>query len=71
MLDKLFKYWSIGVLPVMAVFATSYILAVVPALGIFFVSLAFFIGIPTFIGYLIVTEKERKARIKERLKRKK
>lgn len=71
MLDKLFKYWAHGVLPVMAVFALSYIIAVVPNLGVAFISLAFFIGVPTLIGYIIVTEKDRNARIKERLGKKK
>lgn len=71
MLDKLFKYWAHGVLPVMAVFALSYVIAVVPNLGIVFISLAFFVGVPTLIGYIIVTEKERNARIKERLSKKK
>lgn len=71
MLDKLFKYWAHGVLPVMAVFALSYVIAVVPNLGVVFISAAFFVGVPTLIGYLIVTEKERNARIKERLSKKK
>lgn len=71
MLDKLFKYWAHGVLPVMAVFALSYVIAVVPNLDVVFISIAFFIGVPTLIGYLVVTEKERNARIKERLTKKK
>ena len=71
MLDKLFKYWAHGVLPVMAVFALSYIIAVIPSLGIAFILLAFFVGVPTLIGYIIVTEKDRNARIKERLSKKK
>ena len=71
MLDKLFKYWSVGVLPVMAVFALSYIIAVVPHLGAIVVSLLFFIGTPILVGNVIVFEKERKVRIKERLGRKK
>lgn len=71
MFDKLFKYWSVGVLPVMAVFALSYIIAVVPHLGAIIVSLLFFIGTPILVGNVIVFEKERKERIKQRLSRKK
>lgn len=71
MLDKLFKYWAHGVLPVMAVFALSYIITVVPNLDFIFISIALFVGIPTFVGYAIATEKERNARIKERLGKKK
>ena len=71
MLDKMFKYWSVGVLPVMAVFILSYVIAVVPHLGVIVVSLAFFILTPIFVGNVIVFEKERKARLKEKLSRKK
>lgn len=71
MLDKLFKYWSIGVLPVMAVFVLSYIIAIVPHLGTVLISILFFIGTPILVGNVIMFEKERKARIKERLHRKK
>jgi len=71
MLDKLFKYWSIGVLPVMAVFALSYVIAVVPHLGAIVVTVALFIGIPVFVGNIIVFEKERKERLKAKLSRKK
>ena len=71
MLDKLFKYWSIGVLPVMAVFALSYIIAIVPRLGEVLVVIVVFIFIPVFVGNIIVFEKERKERIKAKLSRKK
>lgn len=71
MLDRMFKYWSIGLLPVMAVFILSYIIAIVPNLGFILVSILLFIGTPILVGNVIVFEKERKARIKEKLGRKK
>ena len=71
MLDKLFKYWSIGLLPVMAVFILSYIIAVVPHLGAIVVSVLLFIGIPILVGNIITYEKERKERIKQKLSKKK
>ena len=71
MLDRLFKYWSVGILPVMAVFVLSYIVAVVPHLGVIVVTLAFLIGTPIFVGNIIVFEKERKQRLKDKLSRKK
>ena len=71
MLDKLFRYWSIGVLPVMAVFALSYLVAMVPNLGVIVAAFALFILMPTFVGNIIVFEKERKECIKARLSNKK
>ena len=69
MLDKLFKYWSLGILPVTAVFALSYIIAVVPHLGAVLVTVALFIGTPIFVGNIIMFEKERKDRLKAKLKK--
>jgi hypothetical protein len=71
MLDKLFKYWSIGLLPVLSVFVLSYIIAVVPHLGAVLVTLLLFIGTPILVGNVIVFEKERKERLKTKLSRKK
>lgn len=71
MLDRLFKYWSIGVLPVMAVFALSYLIAMVPNLGVILAALALFVLMPTFVGNIIVFEKERKERINARLSKQK
>jgi hypothetical protein len=71
MLDKLFKYWSIGLLPVLSVFILSYIIAVVPHLGAVLVTLLLFIGTPILVGNVIVFEKERKERLKTKLSRKK
>lgn len=71
MLDKLFKYWAVGILPVVAVFALSYIIAVVPHMGAIFVTAALFIGTPILVGNVIVFEKERQARLKERFSKKK
>ena len=71
MFDKLFKYWSVGILPVMAVFVLSYIIAVVPHLGVIVVTLAFLVGTPILVGNVIMFEKERKERLKARLHKKK
>jgi hypothetical protein len=71
MLDRLFKYWSLGILPVMAVFVLSYIIAVVPHLGAVIVTLALFIGTPVLVGNIIMFEKERKERLKAKLSKKK
>ena len=70
-MDRLFKYWSVGVLPVVSVFAISYVIAVVPHLGAIFVTLALFVGTPILVGNVIVFEKERKERLKEKLGKKK
>jgi uncharacterized membrane protein len=69
MLDKLFKYWSVGILPVMAVFVLSYIIAVVPHLGAIVITLLFLVGTPIFVGNIIMFEKERKDRLKARIKK--
>ena len=71
MLDRLFKYWSLGILPVTAVFALSYIIAVVPHLGAVLVTIALFVGTPIIVGNVIMFEKERKERLKVKLSKKK
>ena len=61
MLSKLFKYWKVGVVPVISLFAFGYILMIIQEEEFAFATVVSSILVPILIGFLIVSSKNTKA----------
>ena len=59
-LGKLFKYWKVGVIPVLSLFAFGYILMIIQQKEFVFTTIASSIIVPILIGFLILSSKKTK-----------
>ena len=60
MFTKLFKYWKAGAVPVMSVFAFSYILTIVQEKEFIFTTIAFSLVVPVLVGLMLDSFKKTK-----------
>lgn len=63
MLEKLFKYWKVGMIPVMSLFAFGYVLMIIQEQEFVFATVASLIIAPIFIGSVIMSSKKPSVRV--------